>query len=100
MLALVIAVAAASLACRAGAHTRSTFSATEFALLGRAPPTSSMTFTAALPMARFDELRAALLDVADPASPRYSQWLAPERVRELMAPPPATRAQVRSWYVG
>jgi len=81
----------------AAAHTRSTFDAKEFRSLGRAPKTSRMVFTAALPHQNMDKLDALLADISDPKSANYGNWLSREEVNELTAPAPEVRAEVAAW---
>ena len=80
--------------------TRSTFDASEFKLVGRAPAASLMTFTAALPMGDFAGLDKTLIDVSDPKSPNYGQWLSQEDVLARVNPDADIRAEVRTWLEG
>jgi hypothetical protein len=63
MLKLTALIAGAALAA---AHTRNTFNAEEFILVGRAAGDAPMVFSAALPARNADKLDAILMDISDP----------------------------------
>jgi subtilase family serine protease len=49
-------------------------------------------------MRNIDFMEAELLEISDPASPRYGEWKTQAEVNEATAPAPETRAAVRSWF--
>ena len=79
------------------AHTRSTFDASEFMLLGPAPPSSLLRFTAALPSLDSPSLEARLRDVSETSSAEYGRWLSDEEAAALFSACPRVRARVREW---
>ena len=48
-------------------------------------------------MTNFAALEAKLLDLSDPASPNYAQWMSQDEVNALTAPPAAARAAASAY---
>ena len=60
-------------------------------------PEATLEVLLAIKQSNTKELEETLLEVSDPASPRYGQWLALEEVDALVAPASASVTAVTSW---
>ena len=90
--------ALAALALAAGAAAQSLHHvADEFVRVGASDLDAVLRFSAALPMQNFPTLEAKLLDIADPKSANYGNWMSQAEVNSLVEPPAALRAEVRAW---
>lgn len=58
---------------------------------------ASVTFTIAVQQRNMDVLKARVLDVSDPDSPRYGQWMSAQEVAELTRPADEDVAAVTAW---
>ena len=65
--------------------------------LGPAPADHTLELTFAVKQTHTAQLEATLLEVSDPDSASYGQWLSNEDVHALVAPEPASREAVRSF---
>lgn len=65
--------------------------------LGPAPRDHTLELTFAVKQTHTAQLEATLLEVSDPDSASYGQWLSNEDVHALVAPEPASREAVRSF---
>jgi tripeptidyl-peptidase-1 len=96
-------VFAAAIACGAAFaaphHETLTFTEAEFVadIASPAQADERVSFSAALPWSNFDLLEARLLDVSDPTSPNYGEWMGQEEVNALTAPPAASRARASAF---
>jgi len=60
-------------------------------------PEATLEVLLAIKQSNTKELEETLLEVSDPASPRYGQWLALEEVDALVAPASASVTAVTNW---
>ena len=54
-------------------------------------------FSAAMPLKNQATLEAKLLDISNPTSPNYGNWMTKDEVNTLIEPSAADRASVRKW---
>jgi len=64
------------------------------AIIGKADEASTVSVEVALPLRNVDELKALLVQLHDPASPQYHQWLTPAQFGLRFGPDGATVAKV------
>jgi tripeptidyl-peptidase-1 len=102
MRSVLAAAALAGAVFAAPHHETLTFTESEFVADTASPalPEERVRFSAALPWSNFELLEARLLDVSDPASPNYGEWMAQEEVNALTAPPAAARARASAFLAG
>ena len=69
----------------------------DWKLTGRAPAAALKTFSVAMPMRDFPGLEKTLLEISDPYSKRYGQWLTLEEADVFAATPDETAEEVLAW---
>ena len=69
----------------------------EFELLGDASADAVLRFSAAMPMRNQAQLEAKLLDISNPLSASYGNWMTQQEVVELTGTDAGTRRDVGKW---